>query len=507
MTSLQERYDVAQQTLLDGNQEKAEILFDQLLQEEPDSQLHARILNDLGVSAMLSGQESVAMTRFQNSLERVPDLSTARENLCRAERAHRRHIRIAVVSFLFNWPSTGGGIIHTVELVQFLKKAGFHVELFHPRFEPWGIGRRDATCPVPATALNFEEPAWHAESIKARFRETVAKFDPHHVIITDCWNFKPHLAEALSQYPVYLRMQAQECLCPLNNLGLLMDSPEEIRQCAENQLSSPQACGSCLKSRGDQAGSLHFAERQLSGVGTAEYQALLAKAFRESQCVLALNPAVASELEPHCDRVQVVTWGMNSERFPWPRPETPDRLTPENGKTRIVFAGLLDEPIKGFRVIHGACRQLAKERDDFELIVTHDPAGQIDDFTRSVGWQTQQSLPDVYRDCDICAVPTIAQDGLSRTSVEAMACGLPVIASRIGGLPFTVEEVVTGRLCEPGDVGDWTAKLSSLLDDPDQCRQMGMAGRQVFEDRFVWEQVIEESYVPLFAEVKQEVSR
>src|SRR5262249_53314294 len=59
-----------------------------------------------------------------------------------------------------------------------------------------------------------------------------------------------------------------------------------------------------------------------------------------------------------------------------------------------------------------------------------------DDFTELVGWQSQAELPRVFRRADVVVVPTIAQEALGRTAVEAMAAGRPVVASRTGGLPF-----------------------------------------------------------------------
>jgi len=94
-------------------------------------------------------------------------------------------------------------------------------------------------------------------------------------------------------------------------------------------------------------------------------------------------------------------------------------------------------------------------------------------------------------------VPTIAQDGLSITSVEAMASGIPVVASRIGGVPYTVSHGVTGLFFEPGDAADMARQIARLLDDPALRRQMGLAGRRRFEADFTWPTVIERHWQPL----------
>ena len=97
-------------------------------------------------------------------------------------------------------------------------------------------------------------------------------------------------------------------------------------------------------------------------------------------------------------------------------------------------------------------------------------------------------------------VPTIAQDALSITSVEAMASGVPVIASRIGGLPYTITDGVNGLLSEPGGPADLSRQITRLLDDPVLRQRMGLAGRKRFEDDFMWEDVIERYFRPLLAQ-------
>ena len=216
--------------------------------------------------------------------------------------------------------------------------------------------------------------------------------------------------------------------------------------------------------------------------------------------MLVLNPLTEAMLSPYARNVRVVPWGMDPARFPWPPPDESPASSPDEPVT-LFMAAVAGEQIKGFHIAQEACRRLRQSRTDFELVVTFDPPGRIDEFTRSVGWLSQEDLPRHYRAADICIVPTIAQEGLSRTSVEAMASGLPVIASRIGGLPSTVSDGATGLLFEPGDPDDLARKIAALLDNPPLRRRMGLAGRKRFEDDFTWDVVIERYYRPLLERV------
>src|SRR4029077_16181282 len=70
------------------------------------------------------------------------------------------------------------------------------------------------------------------------------------------------------------------------------------------------------------------------------------------------------------------------------------------GIVTFFMAAWGGEFIKGFHVLHEACRRLRQSRTDFELVVTFDPPGpgQIDEFTRSVGWCSLGDLPRHYRE-------------------------------------------------------------------------------------------------------------
>ena len=324
--------------------------------EEIGSPLRALIKNDLAVLAALEGQFDEARQGWQQALEVDPSFrlaflndvliaaeverltlrqgdvpaalelalspSTPPASDAAAALPARQPVRVAVVSFLFNWPSTGGGNIHTVELAKFLARAGFEVKHIHASYAEWQIGQVDNDLPIDSEALEFDVASWNVPAIQARFREAVDAFAPDYVIVTDAWNMKPILAEAVRGYPYLLRFQAQECLCPLNNLRLLLGGPGEFAQCPRNQLATPETCRRCLAERGQRSGPLHQAERALAGVGTREYDQKLRRAIYEAEAVLALNPLTAALLEPYARCVRVVPWGMDPGRFPWPT-ETP----------------------------------------------------------------------------------------------------------------------------------------------------------------------------------------
>jgi glycosyltransferase involved in cell wall biosynthesis len=201
-------------------------------------------------------------------------------------------------------------------------------------------------------------------------------------------------------------------------------------------------------------------------------------------------------IAPYARAVRVVTAGMDPARFPWPWPEEPAGRA-ARGVQQIFFAGLVEEWIKGFHLAQEACALLWRKRHDFELVATGEPAGRFNEFTRFVGWLSQEELPRHLRAADLLIMPTIAQEALGRTAVEAMAVGRPVVASRLGGLPFTVRDGVTGLLFDPGSAEDLARKVEALLDDRDLRKRMGLAGRRRFEEDYSWDVIIERHYRPL----------
>jgi glycosyltransferase involved in cell wall biosynthesis len=81
-------------------------------------------------------------------------------------------------------------------------------------------------------------------------------------------------------------------------------------------------------------------------------------------------------------------------------------------------------------------------------------------------------------------MPSLWFENFPLTLVEAFACGLPVIASRLGAMAELVEDGVTGLLFAPGDVADLALKMQWALDHPERMAAMGQAARGVYEARY-----------------------
>ena len=83
-----------------------------------------------------------------------------------------------------------------------------------------------------------------------------------------------------------------------------------------------------------------------------------------------------------------------------------------------------------------------------------------------------------WRHCAVGVVPSIMPEAFGQVAIEAMACGKPVIASAIGGLPDVIADGESGLLVEPGNASALRKALRTLLLDPVKRAQMGAIGRQ-----------------------------
>lgn len=110
-------------------------------------------------------------------------------------------------------------------------------------------------------------------------------------------------------------------------------------------------------------------------------------------------------------------------------------------------------------------------------------ARRVQDRVTFLGWAPDMAT--FWRGCDVAAVP--ADDWIESfgmVAAEAMACGVPVVASRSGALPELVEDGVTGRIVPPGDADALSAAIGELLADPARREAAARASRERCERHF-----------------------
>jgi glycosyltransferase involved in cell wall biosynthesis len=208
--------------------------------------------------------------------------------------------------------------------------------------------------------------------------------------------------------------------------------------------------------------------------------------------------------------IRVVRNGIELERFKRDRDETRSRLSRDfeipTGTPIVIAVSVLREG-KGIEVLIEAAQRV---QGAIFLIVGDGPKADewreltkeygVTDRIRWAGYRTD--VDNFLAGCDVFAHPSLS-DAFPTVLLEAMAAGLPVVASDVGGIPEIVEPGETGVLVPAGDASRLAAAIQDLLSDRRRARDMGDRGRLVAEQKFSTEAWIDR-LVAVYAEVLAE---
>ena len=113
-----------------------------------------------------------------------------------------------------------------------------------------------------------------------------------------------------------------------------------------------------------------------------------------------------------------------------------------------------------------------------------------------------QQLVDAYHGADLFLLPSI-HEPFGIVILEAWAAGLPVVASRVGGIPSFVDDGEDGLLFDPNDGTGFVEAFKAILESPEKGRELGAAGRRKARSRYSWDRITE-SLVNLYEEAIRE---
>lgn len=170
-------------------------------------------------------------------------------------------------------------------------------------------------------------------------------------------------------------------------------------------------------------------------------------------------------------------------------PRSPGKLRAELGlpvDARLVVAVAALRDGKGLDVLlHAAPRILSRERRARFVVVGDGPLRQtLQEACQRSGLAAvfrftgfRRDVPALLPGCDVFVLPT-RRDAFPTAVLEGMAAGLPVVASRVGGVPEMIEDGESGLLVAPGDAGALADAVVDLLARPDECARLGRAARR-----------------------------
>jgi glycosyltransferase involved in cell wall biosynthesis len=194
--------------------------------------------------------------------------------------------------------------------------------------------------------------------------------------------------------------------------------------------------------------------------------------YCRSQCMIWAPPG-------RWDRLHVVHCGVDVQEFA--------RREHRGPGSRLLFVGRL-AAVKGLAVLIDALAHLRAKHAELELTIVGDGperaalearvrSAGVADHVRFTGYRSQAEVREHLERSDLFVLPSFAE-GVPVVLMEAMAAGVPVVATNVAGVSELVEDGVNGILVRPGDAEVLARRIALLLDDPNLRARLGRAGRE-----------------------------
>jgi len=231
-------------------------------------------------------------------------------------------------------------------------------------------------------------------------------------------------------------------------------------------------------------------------------RALLPSYLRLDRTLAVSEAARACVLRHFPGPVDVLPNGVNLERF---RPGLPRLERFDDGTPNILFVGRHD-PRKGLPELMEGCLTLAEAKVPFRLIIVGDGAlrrriermahGPLEGRVHFEGRVSNEHLPRYYASADLFCSPARGGESFGIVLLEAMACGVPIVATDLPGYRTVLTPGREGLVVPPRDPAALAVALRALLQEPSRRADMGARGIETAR-RYAWPSValqLEEIY-------------
>ncbi len=204
-------------------------------------------------------------------------------------------------------------------------------------------------------------------------------------------------------------------------------------------------------------------------------------------CSEAVRRSVTARIGGISDRCAIIPFGVETHRYESTMALSKRELGLREDQPVIGTVCRLVEPKKGLSVLLQAAAEL-KRRDggvNFQLLIVGDgPArSQLEELSRRLDLDSQIVFAGARRDIqkilplvNVFVLPSL-YEGFGIAILEALAAGRPVVATTVGGIPEFVKGGKTGLLVEPGNANALADAIATLLNNPEEAKQLGRQGQ------------------------------
>ena len=397
--------------------------------------------------------------------------------------------KIALICLTFHWPPLGGAWIDEMEILSRLSKIHdvtlivTDYQKFFPR------GKIEGDMPFKVKKIPFNTLTFNFFNVPRSIVKAVREINPDYIIFGEGGILKPYIINALKDYPVILRFYSTSVWCFDQNYF------PNGKPCNNTLRDNYIKCMKCAFKLGIVNRRLNRFHEFLGSVGfLPTYLASLKNCYKNSKKIIVYNEDIKNSLNHFKENVLIIPGGVDCNKF------FPTQNNEEDDKIRIIMSGRGDDPAKGFHVLRMACNELMDLNKKINLRVTwcHSESPKFEEYIEVVKWIDYKDLASFYQKSDICVIPSLWPEPFGITAIEAMACGKPVIASRIGGLKDIVSHGETGFLVEPGNYKELAEKIKILITDKKLREEMGRKGRIKAEREYNWDVIMDRYYYPIF---------
>ncbi len=228
------------------------------------------------------------------------------------------------------------------------------------------------------------------------------------------------------------------------------------------------------------------------------YRRAARSAYRNAACVVSVSSALAQRaISTGADAasVCVVPNGIDPSEIGWDASFDTERW-PRHGPLKLLFVGRLVAE-KAIDVLLRAVAKLPRSEFVVDIVGDGERKNDLMALSRKLkinesvtfhGNRKRSALGSFYRDSDIVCLPSLSE-AQPVVTLEAMVAGKPVIASRVGGVPDSVQHDFNGMLVNPNNADELADAIRKLADNAPLRERMGMQARSRLSE-FAWPQIL-----------------